>query len=651
LSIPYYNLKVWTASLIVVDCEGFLTEFVGMLTSIATVSISGTLDRKLAAIAEAGYQGVEIFENDLLGFDGTAADVGRMIADFGLICTCYQPFRDFEGLTRNLRQRAFDRAECKFDVMQALGAPLMLVCSSVHPEALGEPERLVEDFRCLAERAASRGLRIGYEALAWGRFVNDHRQAWDIVRRVDHSAVGLILDSFHSLARKIPIASLADIAPEKIFLVQVADAPDMPMEYLYWSRHFRCFPSQGDLPVAEYVKEAVRQGYDGPLSLEIFNDRFRGWSATQVAVDGLRSLTTLYGQVGITPDVAPRVAILGIDFIEFAVHADEAPALATLLTGLGFVHVGEHRSKNVSLWRQGEVHLVINRDSVGWAHSHWQIHGPSVCALALRVDDVQAALARARALNMATFQQQMTEGELAIPWIRGVGGALTYFTESDRGNGHWTNDFKPIGAAALTPRAEARPRAIARIDHLSQTMRMEEFLSWQLYYTSLFDLTKMPPVEIADTLGMVQSQAIESPDGSFRVTLNGSTASQTLAARFVEGEMGAGVQHIACQTDDIFEAVRALTSLGLEILPVPPNYYDDLRARFGLSEAFTAGLKESNVFYDRDASGEYFQFFSRAFDKRFFFEIVERRGYTGYGAANSGVRLAAQARYKQLRFD
>jgi 4-hydroxyphenylpyruvate dioxygenase len=305
--------------------------------------------------------------------------------------------------------------------------------------------------------------------------------------------------------------------------------------------------------------------------------------------------------------------------------------------------------------------LVINRDSVGWAHSHWQIHGASVCALALRVDDTQAALARARALNMATFQQRVAEGELAIPWIRGVGGALTYFTEPDRGSGHWTHDFNPVESNIVgsglvdsgtpVPRAAEPVAALVRIDHLSQAMRMEEFLSWQLYYTSLFDVTKMPPVEIADTLGLVQSQAVESPDRGFRVTLNGSAASQTLAARFVEGEMGAGVQHIAFQTEDIIEAARKLAALGLEILPVPPNYYDDLRARFGLSEVFTATLENSNVFYDRDASGEYFQFFSRAFDKRFFFEIVQRRGYTGYGAANSAVRLAAQARYKQLRLD
>jgi 4-hydroxyphenylpyruvate dioxygenase len=619
-----------------------------VLNSIATVSISGTLDRKLAAIAEAGYGGVEIFENDLLGFDGTAADVGRMIADFGLVCTCYQPFRDFEGLAGELRTRAFDRAEAKFDVMQSIGAELMLVCSSVHREASGDIDRLADDFRLLGERAGRRGLRVGYEALAWGRHINDHRQAWDVVRRVDHPAIGIILDSFHSLARKIPIESIDDIAPEKIFLMQIADAPEMSMDYLYWSRHFRCLPYQGDFPVAAYVAAATRRGYKGPLSLEIFNDRFREWSASQVAVDGLRSLTMLQDHAGVSTPLPRRVQILGVDFVEFAVHTSEAPGLATLLSGLGFRWVGEHRSKDVSLWRQGEVHLVINRDSVGWAHAHWQIHGPSVCAIALRVNDTQATLARAQALTMETFQQKVAEGELAIPWIRGVGGALTYFTEPDRGDGHWTHDFLPVEPASGAAQISF---LLKRVDHFSQAMRIEEFLSWQLYYTSLFDVIKKAPIELADTLGLVQSQAIESPDGGFRVTLNGSSASQTLAARFVQGVMGAGVQHIALETDDIFKAVRATRAFGLAVLPVPPNYYDDLRARFGLSEQATAALREANLFYDRDGSGEYFHFYSRAFEKRIFFEVVERRGYTGYGAGNSNVRLAAQARYKEQRYD
>jgi 4-hydroxyphenylpyruvate dioxygenase len=615
-----------------------------MLKSIATVSLSGSLDEKLEAIARAGYAGVEIFENDLLGFDGTPADVGRLIRTLGLICTCYQPFRDFEGLPDELRERAFRRAEAKFDIMVALGADLLLVCSSVHPQASSNTDIIVEDFKELGTRAARRGLRIGYEALAWGRHVNDHRQAWDIVRRVDNAAVGLILDSFHTLARKIPMESFEQIPAEKIFLIQVADAPQMPMEYLYWSRHFRCMPSQGDLPVHAFVAAAVGQHYAGPLSLEIFNDRFREWSAIQVATDGIRSLAVLQDQVGVEP-LPAKARILGIEFVEFAVDPSEAHALAAILRALGFSHIGEHRSKAVSLWRQGAIHLILNRDPGGWANAHWKLHGASVCAIALRVDDAQAALERATELNMETFVQRAAPGELSIPWIRGVGGSLTYFTEPDRGTGHWTHDFLPV-----EPHSETLDGSLGlrKFDHISQAMRVEEFLSWQLYYTSLFDVIKAPQVELSDTRGLVLSQAIESLDGQFRVTLNGSGADQTLSSRFVRGTLGAGVQHLALETSDIWASVRQANLNKLAVLPVPSNYYDDLQARLDLADAFVDELRSANIFYDKDDSGEYFQFYSRAFEKRFFFEIVERRGYKGYGAANSAVRLAAQARYKPI---
>jgi len=617
-----------------------------VLTSIATVSLSGSLDQKLEAIAKAGYAGVEIFENDLLGFDGSPREVGQLIRSLGLVCTCYQPFRDFEGLPAHLRERALRRADAKFAVMESLGADLLLVCSSVHPEASGDTDRIVADFRELGERAARRGLRIGYEALAWGRHIYDHRQAWDVVRCVDHPAVGLILDSFHSLARRIPPQSIEQIPAKKIFLMQVADAPEMPMDYLYWSRHFRCLPSQGDLPVADFVAAAVRQKFTGPLSLEIFNDRFREWSATQVAADGFRSLAVLQDQVNVEP-LPTKAKIHGIEFIEFAVSADEALALGQLLAALGFSHIGEHRSKAVTLWRQGGIHFVLNQDQEGWARAHWQIHGPSVCAIALRVDSAQGALERARSLTMETFVQQVAPGELAIPWIRGVGGSLTYFTETDRGAGHWTHDFLPAGSPSTKP---AQSLGLVKFDHVSQAMRLEEFLSWQLYYTSLFEVTKAPPMELTDTRGLVLSQAIESPDGQFRVTLNGSAAPQTLSSRFVQGTLGAGVQHVALQASDIWTALRKAEENGLAVLPIPSNYYDDLKARFDLEEGFVDRLRIANLLYDRDASGEYFQFYSRAFEKRFFFEIVERRGYAGYGAANSSVRLAAQARYKPVLF-
>ena len=203
-----------------------------MLTSIATVSISGSLESKIAAIAAAGYWGAEIMESDLVACAASPREIAALLKSAGLVCTAYQPFRDFEGMTGALRARTFDRIERKFDLTQQLGATRLLICSNVHPESAGDREQIIADFQELGERAARRGLTVGYEALAWGRHVFDHRDAWDIVRRANHPAIGLVLDSFHSFARKLPIESLRDIDPAKIALVQLADAPRLYMDAL-----------------------------------------------------------------------------------------------------------------------------------------------------------------------------------------------------------------------------------------------------------------------------------------------------------------------------------------------------------------------------------------------------------------------------------
>jgi len=192
-----------------------------------------------------------------------------------------------------------------------------------------------------------------------------------------------------------------------------------------------------------------------------------------------------------------------------------------------------------------------------------------------------------------------------------------------------------------------RPLQLERTDHIAETMQYEEFLSWLLYYVALFNVSKTPQVEIADTLGLVQSQAVESPDRALRITLNGSMGAQTLSARFLQHYMGAGVQHLAFVTPDIFAAAEAATANGLPTLEIPHNYYEDVEAKFGLAPELVERLARFNILYDRDGSTEYFQFYSRAFAKRVFFEIVERRGYEAYGAANASIRLAAQARFKQ----
>jgi 4-hydroxyphenylpyruvate dioxygenase len=606
-------------------------------TSIATVSISGTLETKLRAVANAGFDGVEIFEQDLLSFPGTPRDVGRAIRDLGMECTLFQPFRDFEGMPPEQRTRAFDRMERKFDVMAELGTDLILLCSNCSPLASDDRSRILDDFAELGARAAKRTMRVGYEALAWGRHIHDHRDAWGIVRDVDHPNIGLILDSFHSLSRKVPSASIGDIDPAKLFLVQIADAPLLDMDYLSWSRHFRNMPGQGEFALNAYARAIAKTGYDGYWSLEIFNDRFRAGSASGVAVDGYRSLQLMNDAVA--PVMPPRVTVKGVEFIEFAASDEEADALGTMLAALGFAPVGRHRSKTVTRWQQGGINIVFNTEPEGFAHSFDIVHGASVCAIGLRVTDVPAALKRAEALGIAQFSQAVGRDEMQIPSVRGVGGSLLYFIEDGGEAAVWANEFEA---------ADTAPAGIGlnRIDHIAQTMHYEEFLSWLLYYLALFDVTKTPQIEIADTLGLVQSQAVESPDKALRITLNGSMGSQTLSSRFVQNYMGAGVQHIAFETADVFAAAEVAQANGLEMLDISRNYYDDLESRFGLDGALIDRMAALNILYDRDGDAEYFQFYSRAFAKRVFFEVVERRGYDAYGAANATIRLASQARFK-----
>jgi 4-hydroxyphenylpyruvate dioxygenase len=609
--------------------------------SIATVSLSGALDEKLRAIAAAGFDAVEIFENDLLSFNGSPRDVGQLCRDLGLTICAFQPFRDFEGMPEPQRARNFARAGRKFDLMLELQTDLLLVCSNVSPASLGGIDRAAADFRELGELAGRRGLRVGFEALAWGRHVNDYRDAWEIVRRADHESIGVILDSFHALAPSFPITAIRSIPGDKIFLVQLADAPKLGLDILSWSRHFRCFPGQGDLPVLDFMESVIATGYAGPLSLEIFNDQFRAGSAARTATDGLRSLILLQDRLAAkspkaSPDVLePKAQSSGVGFLEFAVNETKASDLADLFGQLGFRKTGQHRSKAVERWSQGAVELVINCEADGFAHSHYITHGPGVCAIALDVDDAGHTMARAEALKARTFYQPVGPGELEIPAIHGVGGGLLYFLDTAGKN--WDTDFEPVECGAAAGRLRA-------VDHISQSMPYDEMLSWLLFYTGILDLRRLPELEIADPRGLVQSQALINADQSLRIVLNGSAATRTLSARFIAEFFGSGVQHIAFSCDDIFLAVAEMRARGASFLDIPDNYYDDVEAKYDLDAETMADLRANQILYDREGDGEFFQIYTHIFDERFFFEIVERRNYRGFGAANAAVRLAAQAR-------
>jgi 4-hydroxyphenylpyruvate dioxygenase len=625
-----------------------------MQRSIATVSLSGTLPEKLEAIAAAGFDGVEIFENDLLYYAGSPRDIRQMCADLGIAITLFQPFRDFEGCRRDRLEKNLDRAERKFDLMQELGTDLVLVCSNVATDSLGDEEILVDDLRLLGERAGARNLRIGYEALAWGRHVNTWQQVWSIVRQADHPALGVLLDSFHTLSLKGDPRAIAEIPGDKIFFVQMADAPILAMDVLEWSRHFRCFPGQGEFDLAGFLAPILKSGYSGPLSLEVFNDGFRAAPPRANAADGLRSLLYLEEktrqrlekeaalpadpQLLFAPPPACRYD--GVEFLEFAVDEAQGAKLAGWLERLGFARSGQHRSKAVSLLSQGDIKIVLNAEPYSFAHSFFEAHGPSLCATALRVKDSASALERARAFKGQPYRGLVGPNEREIPAVRAPDGSLIYLVESaEPGSTIYDSDFQ------LDSQAGAGG-GLQRIDHMAMALPADSLDSWVLFYKSLLDFEADDEVVLPDPYGLVKSRAIRSRCSSVRLPLNVSENRNTAISHALSSYRGSGVHHIAFSCADIFAEVSRAKDAGVPLLDIPLNYYDDLAARFDFDDEFLSELAYYNVLYDRDAQGgELFHVYTEAFDERFFFEIIQRKnGYVGYGAANVAVRLAAMAK-------
>jgi 4-hydroxyphenylpyruvate dioxygenase len=606
--------------------------------SIATVSLSGALAEKLEAAAAIGFDGVEIFENDLLTFDGTPRDVRYLAESLGLAITCFQPFRDFEAMPEPQRSRNMDRAERKFDVMQELGAELLLVCSNISPAALDDNARAAADLAEMAERAAKRGLRVGFEALAWGHHIRTWKHAWKVIAAADHPALGLILDSFHTLALGDDLSDLPMVPAEKIFFAQLADAPKLSLDVLSWSRHFRNFPGQGQLPVVAFTRDLIGAGYRGLLSLEIFNDEFRSAPARLMARDGLRSLVLVEGEAGATA-LPATPTYDGIEFLEFAVDEQSGRRLSETLRGLGFHYAGRHRSKSVDLFRQGRINLILNSEQDSAAAEHFQFHGPSVCAMAFRVDDARQAVKRAEALLCPEWREPVGRGEREIPAVRAPDGTLLYLVEPARdGSTIYDVDFQLFQETAPDP-------LLTTIDHVAQALQMGRMDSFVLFYRALFGFVPEPLWEIPDTMGLIQSRTMTSPKRTIRLPLNISESRETTTGRFLTTFAGAGVQHIAMASSDIHHTVRQLVARGARFLPIPGNYYEDIAARWGLADAHVAELRAHNVLFDRDDAGDFLHAYTDPFDDRFFFEIVQRVGdYQQYGAANASVRMAAQAK-------
>jgi 4-hydroxyphenylpyruvate dioxygenase len=567
--------------------------------SIATVCLSGTLEDKLAAAAAAGFDEVELFEPDLIASPLTPGQVRERVADLGLRIGLYQPFRDFEAMPEpDLR-----RAEAKLAVMEELGADLLLVCSNVSAAAIDDDALAAEQLHGLAELAQEHGARIAYEALAWGRHVRDYDHAWRIVEAADHPALGTCLDSFHILSRGADPAGIRAIPGEKVFYLQLADAPHLVMDVLQWSRHYRCFPGQGGFDLPAFLEHVLATGYDGPLSLEVFNDVFRAADPGRMAVDAMRSLLLL------EEGLPPAVALRGYAFAELAVAPADAAGLERLLIAMGFRHAGQHRTKAVQLWRLGETRVLVNHEAGG---------GPRVAAIGVESADPIASARRAEALLAPLLPRERGPEEADLSAIAAPDGTSVFFCRTD-GDGGWLGDFLTAG-----PPGPGAPE-IGGIDHVALSQPFAYFDEAALFYRSVLGLELQASNELAAPEGLVRSRAARSGDGRVRFALSVP----------VVATGGTEEQHVALACDDVFTAARAMRDRGVPLMEVSPNYYDDLAARTALPPGEVARMRELGILYDADGrGGELRHFYTAQAGPGLFFEVVERRGgYDGYGVA------------------
>ena len=279
-----------------------------------TITLAGPLEAKLQAVRAAGFTQIMLAARDIVGHPGGMDVAVQAVRDSGLRVTGFQVLRDFEGLSGHLHSYKVEIAKQMILMAHALGAKVLLACSSTSQHATGDVDAIARDLRKLAMLAIPYGIRVAYEGLSWGRHINEYHQSWDVVQRADCPNLGIGIDSYHIVATQTPLDALDDIDPAKIYLVQLADfmwnEVRTAQERMETARHFRVFPGEGvhSAELTALVLKLDALGYRGDYSFEVFNDDYqqlplpfvagRAWdSAVWLAEGVLRRSVPLPGQM------------------------------------------------------------------------------------------------------------------------------------------------------------------------------------------------------------------------------------------------------------------------------------------------------------------------------------------------------------------
>jgi 4-hydroxyphenylpyruvate dioxygenase len=323
----------------------------------------------------------------------------------------------------------------------------------------------------------------------------------------------------------------------------------------------------------------------------------------------------------------------GFEFVEYT--APDPELLRTLFDRMGFPAVAKHRSKNVTLHRQGDINFIINAEPQGFGQQFAKAHGPSACAMAFRVAD--AAFAYRRALELGAKPGPVTAGpmELNIPCIEGIGGSLIYLVDryGERGT-IYDVDFVPVVSSGAGAEIDVGSR-LAVIDHLTHNVHRGNMDKWSGFYERLFGFREIRYFDIEGKKTGLLSRAMTSPCGKIRIPINESQDDKSQIEEYLREYQGEGIQHIALAADGIYRTVDVLRARGVEFQDTPDTYYEGVNARVTGHREDLAELKKRRILIDGSAeTGILLQIFTKNVIGPIFFEVIERKGNEGFGEGN-----------------
>jgi 4-hydroxyphenylpyruvate dioxygenase len=321
----------------------------------------------------------------------------------------------------------------------------------------------------------------------------------------------------------------------------------------------------------------------------------------------------------------------GFEFVEFT--GPDISVLDRVVQALGFSPIAAHRSKNVTLYRQGGINFILNGEGKGFPRQFSDQHGPSVCAIAIRVDDAPKAMARAQELGAKALVNEPGPMEVMLPGIEAIGGSRIFFIDRfDEAGSIYDIDFKPIKGADQHPVGVG----LTEIDHLTNNVFRGRMDHWAQFYERLFNFREIRYFDIEGKLTGLKSRAMTSPDGKIRIPINESADDKSQIEEYLREYKGEGIQHIAMSTSDIFETVRRLRANKVTLMDPPPaTYYEMLDERLPGHGEDVAKLKELGILLDGSPSGGLLlQIFTQTMVGPIFFEIIQRKGDEGFGEGN-----------------